>query len=87
MVGLTSGVGSWEGSRRLGLPMRLRSPDERRVALDTIETVLVSLRHEDGRDYSVGQLIEALEKTQAQLLASLLDTRAPRPPRDALSLS
>lgn len=87
MVGLTSGVGSWEGSRRIGLPMGLRSPEERRVALDTIEAVLGSLRREDGGDYSVGQLIEALENTQAQLLASLLDARAPRPARDTLSLT
>jgi hypothetical protein len=87
MVGLTSGVGSWQGSRRLGLPMGLRSPEERRVALNTIETVLGSLRLEDGGDYSVGQLIEALENTQAQLLASLLDTRAPRPTRATLSLT
>jgi hypothetical protein len=85
MVGLTSGVGSRQGSRTLGLPMGLRSPEERRRALNTIEHVLGSLRR-DGRDYSVGQLIEALESTQAQLLASLLDTRA-RPTRNTLSLS
>ena len=87
MVGLASGFGFGAASRRIGLPMGLRSSDERRVALATIESILASLRHEEGGDYTVGQLIEALENTQAQLLASLLDARAPQLTREALTLS
>jgi hypothetical protein len=87
MVGLASGFGFGAASRRIGLPMGLRSSDERRVALATIESILASLRHEEGGDYTVGQLIDALENTQAQLLASLLDARAPQLTREALTLS
>jgi hypothetical protein len=63
--------------------MRLRSSDERRVAVATIESILMSLRRELNTDYVLGQLVQALETTQAQLLASLLDARAPMPLREA----
>jgi hypothetical protein len=87
MVGLASEFGFGADTRRIGLPMRSRSSDQRRVALTTIESILASLRHEEGGDYAVGQLIEALENTQAQLLASLLDARAPQLTGEALTLS
>jgi len=77
MVALTSKFGFGEVSRRLGLPMGLRSSEEKRVALDTIESILMALRREHDADYALHQLIQALENTQAQLLASLLDERAP----------
>jgi hypothetical protein len=86
MVGLTSEFGFGEASRRMGLPMGLRSSDERRVALATIESILMSLRREQDTDYALGQLMQALENTQTQLLASLLDTRAPRPLREAFTV-
>ena len=86
MVGLTSEFGVWEAPRRMGLPMGLRSSDERRVALDTIESILKSLRRERDTDYTLGQLIQALESTQAQLLASLLDARASGPGREAFTV-
>lgn len=86
MVGLTSEFGFWEAPRRMGLPMGLRSPNERRVALATIESILTSLRRGPDTDYTLGQLIQALDSTQAQLLASLLDARAPGPGREEFTV-
>ncbi len=57
--------------------MRSRSLEETQAALATTEQILVSLRGEPDPDYAVRQLIQAVEDQQAELLASLLDARAP----------
>jgi hypothetical protein len=57
--------------------MRSRSPDDMQAALATTEHILVSLRREPDPDYALRQLIQAVEEQQAELLASLLDPRAP----------
>jgi hypothetical protein len=54
-----------------------RSPEDIRVALATIEQVLHSLRGEHDPDFGMNLLIQALEDQEAELLASLLDPRAP----------
>jgi hypothetical protein len=60
--------------------MRRRSPEETQAALATIERILVSLRREPDSD-ALRQLIQAVEDQQTELLASLLDARAPEPTR------
>jgi len=57
--------------------MRSRSLEETQAALATAEQILVSLRGEPDPDYALRQLIQAVEEQQAELLASLLDPRAP----------
>jgi hypothetical protein len=57
--------------------MRSRSLEETQAALATTEQILVSLRGELDPDYALRQLIQAVEEQQAELLASLLDPRAP----------
>jgi hypothetical protein len=57
--------------------MRSRSLQETQAALATTEQILVSLRGEPDPDYALRQLIQAVEEQQAELLASLLDPRAP----------
>jgi hypothetical protein len=57
--------------------MRSRSLEETQAALATTEQILVSLRGEPDPDYALRQLIQAVEEQQAELLASLLDPRAP----------
>lgn len=58
--------------------MRPRSIEDTQAALATTEHILVSLRSEPDPDYALRRLIQALEDQQAELLASLLDSRAPR---------
>ncbi len=60
--------------------MRRRSPEETQAALATTERILVSLRREPESD-ALRQLIQAVEDQQTELLASLLDARAPEPTR------
>jgi hypothetical protein len=60
--------------------MRRRSPEETQAALATTERILVSLRREPDSD-ALRQLIQAVEDQQTELLASLLDARAPEPTR------
>ena len=57
--------------------MRSRSLQETEAALATTEQILVSLRREPDPDYALRELIQAVEEQQAELLASLLDPRAP----------
>jgi hypothetical protein len=57
--------------------MRSRSHEETQAALATTERILISLRHEPDPDHALRQLIQAVEDQQAELLASLLDSRAP----------
>jgi hypothetical protein len=57
--------------------MGSRSLEETQAALATTERVLVSLRREPDPDYALRQLIQTVEDQQAELLASLLDSRAP----------
>jgi hypothetical protein len=57
--------------------MRSRSLEETQAALAITERILVSLRSEPDPDYALRQLIQAVEDQQAELLASLLDSRAP----------
>jgi hypothetical protein len=57
--------------------MGSRSLEETQAALATTERILVSLRREPDPDYALRQLIQAVEDQQAELLASLLDSRAP----------
>ena len=57
--------------------MRSRSLEETQAALATAERILVSLRGEPDPDCALRQLIQAVEEQQAELLASLLDPRAP----------
>jgi hypothetical protein len=58
--------------------MGSRSLEETQAALATTERILVSLRREPDPDYALRQLIQAVEDQQAELLASLLDSRAPK---------
>jgi hypothetical protein len=60
--------------------MRRRSPEETQAALATTERILVSLRREPDSD-ALRQLIQAVEDQQTELLASMLDARAPEPKR------
>jgi hypothetical protein len=60
--------------------MRRRSPEETQAALATTERILVSLRREPDSD-ALRQLIQAVEDQQTELLASMLDARAPEPTR------
>jgi hypothetical protein len=60
--------------------MRKRSLEETQAALATTERILVSLRREPDSD-ALRQLIQAVEDQQAELLASILDARAPEPTR------
>jgi hypothetical protein len=57
--------------------MGSRSLEETQAAFATTERVLVSLRREPDPDYALRQLIQTVEDQQAELLASLLDSRAP----------
>jgi hypothetical protein len=57
--------------------MGSRSLEETQAALATTERVLVSLRREPDPAYALRQLIQTVEDQQAELLASLLDSRAP----------
>ena len=57
--------------------MRSRSLEETQAALAIAERILVALRREPDPDYALRQLIQAVEDEQAELLASLLDSRAP----------
>ena len=57
--------------------MKSRSPEDTQAALATTEHILASLRREPDPDDALRQLIQAVEDQQAELLASLLDTRAP----------
>jgi hypothetical protein len=57
--------------------MGSHSLEETQAALATTEHILASLRREPDPDYPLRQIIQALEDQQAELLASLLDARAP----------
>jgi hypothetical protein len=59
--------------------MGLHSLKEMQAALDTTERILSTLRKQSDPDYALRQIIEAVENQQAELLASLLDSRAAGP--------
>lgn len=60
----------------------MRSLADTQAALATTEQILVSLRREPDPDYALRNVIQAVEDQQAELLASLLDSRAPGVTRD-----
>jgi hypothetical protein len=56
-----------------------RSPEETREALATIEGILASLRREADPDQWLCKVIQAVEDKRAELVAALLEGRAPEP--------